>query len=52
MGAILELTTYAATPVGMVAIVAERNAPNAMSILKATRIGRIERGKGKVLLKL
>ena len=37
--------------VGMVAIVAERNARSAMSILKAKRIGRIERGTGKVRLK-
>jgi len=36
--------------IGMVAIVAERNARNAMSILKAKRIGRIERGTGKVRL--
>jgi phosphoribosylformylglycinamidine cyclo-ligase len=37
--------------IGMVAIVAERNARNAMSILKAKRIGRIEHGSGKVRLK-
>jgi phosphoribosylformylglycinamidine cyclo-ligase len=37
--------------IGMVAIVAERNARRAMSILKAKRIGRIERGSGKVRLK-
>ena len=37
--------------IGMVAIVAERNARRAMSILKAKRIGRIERGTGKVRLK-
>jgi phosphoribosylformylglycinamidine cyclo-ligase len=36
--------------IGMVAIVAERNARRAMSILKAKRIGRIERGIGKVRL--
>jgi phosphoribosylformylglycinamidine cyclo-ligase len=36
--------------IGMVAIVAERNARSAMSILKAKRIGRIERGTGKVRL--
>ena len=36
--------------IGMVAIVAERNARRAMSILKAKRIGRIERGTGKVRL--
>jgi phosphoribosylformylglycinamidine cyclo-ligase len=37
--------------IGMVAIVAERNVRSAMSILKAKRIGRIERGTGKVRLK-
>jgi phosphoribosylaminoimidazole (AIR) synthetase len=37
--------------IGMVAIVAERNAQRAMSIVKAKRIGRIERGTGKVRLK-
>jgi phosphoribosylformylglycinamidine cyclo-ligase len=37
--------------IGMVAIVAERNARRTMSILKAKRIGRIERGTGKVRLK-
>ena len=37
--------------IGMVAIVAERNAQRAMSILQAKRIGRIERGSGKVRLK-
>jgi phosphoribosylformylglycinamidine cyclo-ligase len=37
--------------IGMVAIVAERNARRAMSILSAKRIGRIERGTGKVRLK-
>jgi phosphoribosylformylglycinamidine cyclo-ligase len=36
--------------IGMVAIVAERNARSAISILKAKRIGRIERGTGKVRL--
>jgi phosphoribosylformylglycinamidine cyclo-ligase len=36
--------------IGMVAIVAERNARNAMSILKAKRIGRIERGTGRTVL--
>src|SRR5262245_24150998 len=36
--------------IGMVAIVAERNARNAISIRKAKRIGRIERGTGKVRL--
>jgi len=37
--------------IGMVVIVAERNARTAMSILKAKRIGRVERGTGKVRLK-
>ena len=37
--------------IGMVAIVAERNARSAASILKAKRIGRVERGTGKVRLK-
>ena len=37
--------------IGMVAIVAERNARRAMSILRAKRIGRIEHGTGKVRLK-
>jgi phosphoribosylformylglycinamidine cyclo-ligase len=37
--------------IGMVAIVAERNAPTVMSILRAKRIGRIERGTRKVRLK-
>ncbi|HYR22104.1 MAG TPA: phosphoribosylformylglycinamidine cyclo-ligase [Chthoniobacterales bacterium] len=36
--------------IGMVAIVAERDAKRAMSILHAKRIGRIERGKGKTRL--
>jgi phosphoribosylformylglycinamidine cyclo-ligase len=36
--------------IGMVVIVAERNARRAMSILRAKRIGRIERGTGKVHL--
>ena len=36
--------------IGMVAIVAERDARSAMSILRAKRIGRIERGTGKVRL--
>ncbi len=36
--------------VGMVAIVSERDAKRAMSILRAKRIGRIERGSGKTLL--
>jgi len=37
--------------IGMVAIVAERNARSAMSILRAKRIGRIERGTRRVRLK-
>src|SRR5215469_4445517 len=37
--------------IGMVAIVAERNARRAISILRAKRIGRIERGLGKTVLK-
>ena len=36
--------------VGMVAIVSERDAQRAMSILPAKRIGRIERGTGRTLL--
>ena len=36
--------------IGMVAIVAERNARRVMSILRAKRIGRIDRGTGKVRL--
>ncbi|HET9857098.1 MAG TPA: phosphoribosylformylglycinamidine cyclo-ligase [Chthoniobacterales bacterium] len=36
--------------IGMVAIVAERDAQRAMSILRAKRIGRIERGHGKTRL--
>jgi phosphoribosylformylglycinamidine cyclo-ligase len=36
--------------IGMVAIVAERNTPSGISILKAKRIGRIDRGTGKVRL--
>jgi phosphoribosylformylglycinamidine cyclo-ligase len=38
--------------IGMVAIVSERDAQRAMSMLEARRIGRIERGKGKTHLKL
>jgi phosphoribosylformylglycinamidine cyclo-ligase len=38
--------------IGMVAVVAERNAPGAMSILKANRIGRIEPGSGRTRLLL
>ena len=38
--------------IGMVAVVAEHNADSAMSILPAKRIGRIERGSGKTVLKL
>jgi phosphoribosylformylglycinamidine cyclo-ligase len=37
--------------IGMVAIVAERNASGTKSILKAKRIGRIEAGSGRVRLK-
>jgi phosphoribosylformylglycinamidine cyclo-ligase len=37
--------------IGMVVIVAERNAQSAMSILRAKRIGRIEFGSGKTVLK-
>jgi phosphoribosylformylglycinamidine cyclo-ligase len=36
--------------IGMVAIISERDAKRAMSILKAKRIGRIERGSGKTRL--
>jgi phosphoribosylformylglycinamidine cyclo-ligase len=36
--------------IGMVAIVSERDVERAMSILKAKRIGRIERGSGKTRL--
>lgn len=36
--------------IGMVAIVSERDAQRAMSILRAKRIGRIERGRGKTIL--
>jgi len=35
-----------------VAVVSERDAPRAMSMLEARRIGRIESGKGKTRLKL
>jgi len=38
--------------IGMVAIVAERNARSVVSILRAKRIGHIERGTGRVRLKL
>jgi phosphoribosylformylglycinamidine cyclo-ligase len=38
--------------IGMVAVVAEQNADRAMSVLRAKRIGRIERGSGKTVLKL
>src|SRR5881394_739064 len=37
--------------IGMVAIVAERNASRAISVLKAKRIGRIESGSGRTVLK-
>jgi phosphoribosylformylglycinamidine cyclo-ligase len=36
--------------IGMVAIVSEHDAKRAMSILRAKRIGRIERGRGKTVL--
>jgi phosphoribosylformylglycinamidine cyclo-ligase len=36
--------------IGMAAIVSERDAGRAMAVLKAKRIGRIERGNGKTLL--
>lgn len=38
--------------IGMVAIVAERDAPRAMRMLRAKRIGRIEHGSGKTVLNL
>jgi phosphoribosylformylglycinamidine cyclo-ligase len=38
--------------IGMVAVVAEQNAQHAASVLRAKQIGRIERGSGKVRLKL
>src|SRR5437867_9308685 len=38
--------------IGMVAIVAERNARSAISILKAKRIGGIEAGSGRTVLKM
>ena len=38
--------------IGMVAIVSEQNAQRAMRVLDAKRIGRIERGSGKTVLKL
>jgi len=38
--------------IGMVAVVGEQDADGAMSILRAKRIGRIERGYGKTVLKL
>jgi phosphoribosylformylglycinamidine cyclo-ligase len=37
--------------IGMVAVVSQRDARSAMSMVKAKRIGRIVRGKGKVRLK-
>jgi phosphoribosylformylglycinamidine cyclo-ligase len=37
--------------IGMAAVVAEENAQRTISVLKAKRIGRIERGAGKVRLK-
>jgi phosphoribosylformylglycinamidine cyclo-ligase len=36
--------------IGMVAIVSERDAKRVMSILRAKRIGRVERGRGKTVL--
>jgi phosphoribosylaminoimidazole (AIR) synthetase len=36
--------------IGMVAIVSKRDAKRAMSILRAKRIGKIERGSGKTRL--
>jgi phosphoribosylformylglycinamidine cyclo-ligase len=38
--------------IGMAAVVAEQNADRVMSILRAKRIGRIERGSGKTVLNL
>jgi phosphoribosylformylglycinamidine cyclo-ligase len=38
--------------IGMVAIVAQRDAPRAMGMLRAKRIGRIARGSGKTVLRL
>ncbi len=38
--------------IGMVAVVSERNAKHAISVLRAKRIGRIERGTGKTRLVL
>ena len=38
--------------IGMAAVVAEQNADRVMSTLRAKRIGRIERGHGKTVLKL
>jgi len=38
--------------IGMVAVVAKQNAGRAMSILRAKRIGQIERGSGKTVLEL
>jgi len=38
--------------IGMAAVVAEQNANRTMSILRAKRIGRIERGSGKTVLRL
>jgi len=37
--------------IGMVAVVSERDARRAMSVLKAKRIGQITRGSGRVRLK-
>ena len=38
--------------IGMVAIVSEQNAQRAMRMLRAKRIGRIQRGSGKIVLRL
>ena len=38
--------------IGMVAVVSERNAQRAMRMLRAKRIGRIQRGSGKIVLRL
>jgi phosphoribosylformylglycinamidine cyclo-ligase len=37
--------------IGMAAIIAEQHADRAMPVLRAKRIGHIERGSGKVRLK-
>jgi phosphoribosylaminoimidazole (AIR) synthetase len=38
--------------IGMALVIAEQNAQRAMSVLRAERIGRIEGGSGKTMLKL